>query len=61
MLPLIQDAFVIAIVTYSVTVSLAKVFARQYGYSINSNQVGWCCALNVEHGQFGLLNSLLSH
>ena len=36
---LIQDAFVVGIVTYSVTVSLAKVFAREFGYSIDTNQV----------------------
>ena len=39
MLPLLQDAFVIAIVTFAVTVSLAQVFARQYSYAIDSNQV----------------------
>lgn len=39
MLLLLQDAFVIAIVTFAVTVSLAQVFARQYSYSIDSNQV----------------------
>ena len=38
-LPLLQDAFVIAIVTFSVTVSLAKVFARQFSYTVDSNQV----------------------
>ena len=38
-LPLLQDAFVISIVTFAVTVSLAKVFARQYNYSVDSNQV----------------------
>lgn len=43
---LIPDAIVIGIVTYTVTVSLAKVFAKEFGYSINSNQVNaslqWC-------------------
>ena len=35
----LQDAFVISIVTFSVTVSLAQVFARQHGYTIHANQV----------------------
>ncbi len=35
----IQDAFVIAIVTFSVTVSLAQVFANKLNYTIHSNQV----------------------
>lgn len=34
----LQDAFVISIVTFSVTVSLAQVFARQHGYTIHANQ-----------------------
>ena len=36
---LIQDAFIIAIVTYSVTVSLVKVFAREHDYTFDNNQV----------------------
>ena len=47
---LLQDAFVIGIVTYSVSVSLAKVFAREFGYSINSDQVRvhvWTCVMCV--------------
>ncbi len=35
----IQDAFVIAIVTFAVTVSLAQVFANKLNYTIHSNQV----------------------
>ena len=37
---LLRDAFVISIVTFAVTVSLAKVFAKRYSYSVDSNQVG---------------------
>ena len=33
------DALVIAVVTYAVTVSLAKVFAREHGYNISNDQV----------------------
>ncbi len=47
-LPLLQDAFVISIVTFAVTVSLAKVFARQYNYSVDSNQVHVHVSLNVK-------------
>ena len=36
---LVQDGFVIGIVTFSVSVSLAKVFARQFGYKVDSSQV----------------------
>ena len=36
---LLQDAFVISIVTFSITVSLAQVIAWQFNYSIDSNQV----------------------
>jgi len=34
----IVDAFVISIVTFSVTISLAQVFARRFEYGIHSNQ-----------------------
>ena len=40
---LLQDAFVISVVTFAVTVSLAKVFARRYSYSVDSNQVHVIC------------------
>ena len=60
MLPLLQDAFVIAIVTFSVTVSLAQVFARQFSYSIDSNQV-----INMEvhscHYDCGKLLGFVTH
>ena len=48
MLPLLQDAFVIAIVTFSVSVSVAQVFARQFSYSIDSSQVGWTVLLALD-------------
>ncbi|XP_064398686.1 sulfate transporter-like isoform X3 [Halichondria panicea] len=35
---LIQDAFVISIVTYSVTVSLVQTFAREHQYTFDNNQ-----------------------
>lgn len=35
----IQDAFVIAVVSFAVGVSLAKVFAREFDYNISPNQV----------------------
>ena len=46
---LIQDGFVVGIVTFSVTVSLAKVFAREFGYSIDSNQVRTCYVYTYIH------------
>ena len=39
MIPLIQDAAVISIVTFSVSISLAQVFAKQYNYTVSANQV----------------------
>jgi len=36
---LIENAFVVAIITYSVSVSIARVAAKDFGYKINSNQV----------------------
>ena len=36
---LMKDALVISIITFSVSVSVAKVIAHQFGYKINSNQV----------------------
>lgn len=35
----LQDAFVIAVVSFAVGVSLAKVFAREFNYTISPNQV----------------------
>ena len=39
MLKSIPNAIVLAIVTYAVGLSLAKVFGKRLGYSIDSNQV----------------------
>ena len=36
---LIQDAFVISIISFSISVSISKVAAKDLGYTINSNQV----------------------
>lgn len=36
---LFKDAFVISIVTFSISVSLSQVFAKQFTYSISSSQV----------------------
>ena len=38
----IQDSFVIAIVTFAVSVSLAQVFAKKTNHQISSNQVRLC-------------------
>ena len=35
----IADAFIAVVVCYSVTLSLAKVFAKKHGYTIYPNQV----------------------
>ena len=43
---LLQDAFVISIVTFAVTISLAKVFAKRYSYSVDSNQVQVMCVIS---------------
>ena len=42
MLALLPNAFVIAVVTFAVTVSLGQVFAQQFNYSIASDQVCVC-------------------
>ena len=39
MIPLIQDAAVISIVTFSVSISLAQVFAKQHNYTVSPDQV----------------------
>ena len=36
---ILTDAFTIAIVAYSISISLSKVFANKHGYSIHANQV----------------------
>ena len=36
---ILPDAFVISIVTFSVAISLAQVFAKQFTYSISPSQV----------------------
>lgn len=38
LIPLISDAFIIAIVSYSVTVSMALIFAKKENYKIDFNQ-----------------------
>ncbi|XP_016891457.1 solute carrier family 26 member 6-like isoform X1 [Cynoglossus semilaevis] len=37
-LPVIGDAFAIAIVSYAISISLGKTFALKYGYKVDSNQ-----------------------
>ena len=39
MLLILQDAIVISVVTFSVSVSLAQVFAKQFDYTISPSQV----------------------
>ena len=36
---ILPDAFTIAVVSYSISISLSKVFALKHGYVIHSNQV----------------------
>lgn len=37
---LVTDAFAVAIVGFSMGISLAKIFALKHGYSVDGNQVG---------------------
>lgn len=45
---ILQDAFVISIVTFSVAISLAQVFAKQFAYSISPSQVNTVLCLKVK-------------
>lgn len=36
----IGDAFALAFVGYGIVISLGRIFAIKYGYSVDSNQVG---------------------
>ena len=36
-----MDAVFIAIVSYAITISLARLFATKYNYEIDSNQAQW--------------------
>ncbi len=53
---LIQDAFVISIVTYSVTVSLVQTFAREHQYTFDNNQV--CVHSEQQKGLLGIAHKL---
>ena len=47
MIALLPSAFVIAVVTFAVTVSLGQVFAQQFNYTISSDQVCVCVCMCV--------------
>lgn len=36
----IGDAFALSVVGYGIAISLGRIFALKYGYSVDSNQVG---------------------
>ncbi|KAF0039198.1 hypothetical protein F2P81_009682 [Scophthalmus maximus] len=67
---LITDSFTVAIVGFSMDISLAKTFALKHGYSVDGNQAIWlvACAASVLLGlDYGLLvavfpkSSVLGH
>ncbi|XP_019864177.1 PREDICTED: solute carrier family 26 member 6-like [Amphimedon queenslandica] len=54
MIPLIQDAAVISIVTFSVSISLAQVFAKQHNYTVSPDQEF------IAYGAMNLVGSFFS-
>ena len=51
LLSVVQDSFAIAIVTYTITVSLGRVLARRFDYDIHSNQVScnaYLCPMELD-------------
>ena len=55
MLTSLPNAIVLAFVTFAVSLSLAKVFGKKFGYSIDSNQVSFATFCD----DVGLLNLLV--
>lgn len=47
MLIILQDAAVISIVTFSVAISLAQVFAKEFKYTVSPNQACACVGVSV--------------
>ena len=50
-LALLPNAFVVAIITFAITVSVGQVFAQQLKYSINSDQVCVCLVVVTDYLQ----------
>ncbi|KAG7278599.1 hypothetical protein CRUP_013341, partial [Coryphaenoides rupestris] len=46
---LVADAFAVAIVGFSMAVSMAKTFALKHGYSVDGNQVEGCPGVKIFH------------
>ena len=44
MFPVLLDSFIIAVVSYSIAISLSKVFANKHGYTVVPNQVPYVYA-----------------
>ena len=55
MLTSLPNAIVLAFVTFAVSLSLAKVFGKKFGYSIDSNQVSSFATFCDDVGLLNLL------
>ena len=51
----VSDAFSIAIVSFAITVSIGKLFAKKHGYKISANQVISVSVLRYYHWSVSLL------